>query len=110
MPHKNNVKVTNIKDIADTLTETFSTNSSFKNANKHFLNYKDKTKKKQKQKMNFKLENTESCNGFFALPELKEAIQKSHNTAVSPDEIHYEFLRQLPPKSLDYLLTALNHI
>ena len=43
-PHKkNNAKVTNIIDIANTLAET-STNVS-KNANKQFLNFKDITKK-----------------------------------------------------------------
>ena len=35
---------------------------------------------------------------------------KSHNTAVDPDEIHYELLRPLPPKTLHYFLTALNNI
>ena len=44
------------------------------------------------------------------MAELKEAIQKSHNTTVGPDEIHYEFLKQLPRRSLDYLLAALNEI
>ena len=29
---KNNIQITNIKNIADTLTETFSTNSSSKNS------------------------------------------------------------------------------
>ena len=44
------------------------------------------------------------------MAEVKEAIQKSHNTTVGPDEIHYEFLKQLPRRSLDYLLAALNEI
>ena len=44
------------------------------------------------------------------MAELKEAIQKSHNTTISPDEIHYEFLKQLPRRSLDYLLAAPNEI
>ena len=44
------------------------------------------------------------------MAELKEAIQKSHNITVGPDEIHYEFLKQLPRRSLDYLLAALNEI
>ena len=44
------------------------------------------------------------------MAEIKEAIQKSHNTTVGPDEIHYEFLKQLPRRSLDYLLAALNEI
>ena len=41
---------------------------------------------------------------------LSEAIQKSHNTTVSPDDVHYEFLRHLPPKFLNYLLSAFNEI
>ena len=104
---KNNTQVTNIKDIANTLAETFSANSSSKNSNTEFHKYKDK---EEKQKLNFKSSNTESYNKLFSLSELKETIQKSHNTAVSPDEIHYKFLRQLTSKSLEYLLTALNDI
>ena len=89
---KNNTQVTNIKDIANTLAET-SANSSSTNANTEFCKYKDK---KEKQKLNFKLGNTESYNELFSLSELKEAIPKSHNTAVGPEEIQYKFLWQLP--------------
>ena len=64
--------------------------------------------KQENQKLNFELGDTGSYNGVFSLSERKEAIKKSHSTAVSLDEIHYQFLRQLPPKSLEYLLTALN--
>ena len=35
---------------------------------------------------------------------------KSHNTAVGPDEMHYEFLKQLPSFSLDFLLQAFNEV
>ena len=35
---------------------------------------------------------------------------KSHNTAVGPDETHYEFLKQLPSCSLDFLLQAFNEV
>ena len=104
---KNNTQVTNIKVIANTLAETFSVNSSSTNTNTEFHKYKNK---KGKQKLNFKSGNTESYNKLFSLSELKEAIQKSHNTAVGPDEIHYEFLRRLPSKSLEYLYTALSNI
>ena len=99
---KNNTQVINIKDIANTLADSSSTNS-----NTEFHKYKDK---KEKQKLNFKSGNTESYNELFSLSELNEAIQKSHNTAIGPDEIHYEFLRQLLSKSLEWLLTALNDI
>ena len=95
---KNKSEVTNIKDIADALAETFSANSS---NNKH---------KTENPKLTFKSNNAENYNGCFTLAELKEAIQKSHNTTVGPDEIHYEFLKQLPRRSLDYLLAALNEI
>ena len=39
---KNNTQVTNIKDIANKLAETFSVNSSFTNPNTEFNKYKDK--------------------------------------------------------------------
>ena len=104
---KNNTQVTDIKDITNTQAEIFSVNSSSTNSNTEFHKYKDK---KEKQKLNFQSNNTESYNGLFSLSELKEATPKSHNTAVSPYKIHYEFLRQLPPKFLEYLLTAINDI
>ena len=66
VPHKNNAKVTNIKDtIANTLTETFSTHSSSQNANKQCVNIKDIIEK------HFRSENTGSYNGFFTLPEVE---------------------------------------
>ena len=96
---KNKSEVTNIKDIADALAETFSANSSSNN--------KQKT---ENPKLSFKSNNAENYNGCFTLAELKEAIQKSHNTTLGPDEIHYEFLKQLPRRSLNNLLAALNEI
>ena len=39
----------------------------------------------------------------------QDCIMKSHNTAVGPDEIHYEFLK-LPSCSLDFLLQAFNEV
>ena len=84
---KNNTQVTNIKDIANTLAETFSANSSSTNSNIEFQKYKNK---KEKQILNFKSGNSESYYKLFSLSELKEAIQKSYNTAVGPHEIHYE--------------------
>ena len=76
---KYNTQVTNIKDIANTLAET-SANSSSRNSNTEFQTQRQERK-------------TESYNELFSLSELREAIQKSHNTAVGPDEIHHEFQR-----------------
>ena len=64
---KNNTQY--IKDIADTLAETFSANSSSTNSNTEFHKYKDK---KEKPKLNFKSDNTKSYNKHFSLSELKK--------------------------------------
>ena len=67
---KNKSEVTNIKDIADALAETFSANSS--SNNKHKI---------ENPKLSFKSNNAENYNGCFTLAELKEAIQKSQQSA-----------------------------
>ena len=92
---------TNKKDIADLLAKTFSTNSSSDNYNEQFQNIK---KKAEKTKLNFKSNNLEDYNQPFSLSELTDSIMKSHDTAVGPDEIHYEFLKHLQSISLEFLL------
>ena len=64
----------------------------------------------QKFNLNFKSSNTEEYNNPFNLVELKEAINKSHDTATGPDEVHYQMLKHLPPKSLQALLDIFNDI
>ena len=70
---KNNIQITTIKDIAETLAETFSTNSSSKNSKTEFNKYKAT---KEKQKLNFQSDNPENYNKSFTLSELQEANQK----------------------------------
>ena len=100
-------KATTKKDIADTLGDAFSKNSSNSNYPKEFQNYQ---KHKEKIKLNFKSSNNEEYNNPFNLDELKDAINKSHYTATGPDEIHYQMLKHLPPKSLKTLLAIFNDI
>ena len=104
---KNHIKATNKKDIADLLAKTFSKNSSSTNYSKPFQNIK---KNAEKTRLNFKSNNLEDYNQPFSLSELTDCIMKSHNTAVGPDEIYYEFLKQLPSCSLDFLLQAFNEV
>ena len=104
---KNHVKATNKKDIADLLAKTFSNNSSSTHYSKQFQHIK---KNAEKTKLNFKSNNLEDYNRPFSLSELTDCIMKSHNTAVGPDEIHYEFLKKLPSCSLDFLLQAFNEV
>ena len=100
-------KATTKKDIADTLGDAFSKNSSNSNYPKEFQNYQ---KYQEKIKLNFKSSNNEEYNNPFNLDELKDAINKSHDTATGPDEIHYQMLKHLPPKSLKTLLAIFNDI
>ena len=46
--------------------------------------------------MKFTSDNTEEYNQPFSLLELKQALQKSNDSAVGPDDIHYKLLTNLP--------------
>ena len=103
----NNVKITDEKDIAIHLAKTFSQNSSSKNQSKNFQTIKAKV---EKIKIKFQNKNTESYNQPFSITELKESLNKAHNTAVGPNRIHYRFLKELPETSKIYLLQIFNNI
>ena len=60
--------------------------------------------------MKFTPDNTEEYNQPFSLLELKQALQKSNDSVVGPDEIHYKLLINLPESSLTLLLTVFNSI
>ena len=88
----NNVKITDEKDIANHLAETFSQNSSSKNQSKNFQIIKVKV---EKVKIKFQNKNPESYNQPFAIIELKESLNNAHNTVTGPDRILYQFLKEL---------------
>jgi len=44
------------------------------------------------------------------MQELTDAISKSHDTGVGPDDIHYQMLKHLPIEALNTLLESLNNI
>ena len=100
-------KATSKEDIANTFGETFLKNSSSRNYLEKFKNVK---KQQEKNKINFKSLNNEEYNNHFNLLELKDAIQKSHDTATGPDEIHYQMLKHLPENALSTLLHIFNDI
>ena len=58
----------------------------------------------------FTSDNTKSYNQLFTLTKLQNSISKSNNSAPSPDEIPYTFLKELPAISLKYLLDIYNDI
>ena len=103
----NNLKITDEKDIANHLAETFSQNSSTKYQSKSFQIIKTKA---EKVKIKFQSKNTETYNQPFSIAELKESLNKAHNTAVGPDKIHYQFLKELPEPSKNFLLQIFNDL
>ena len=101
-----NHKITGKKAIADFLAETFSKNSSSQ-FNTEFYKIKSTLEKK---KIKFSSNNSEEYNKPFTLTELVDSIKKSNHSAVSPDEVHNEFLKQLPDESVKCLLRLYNDI
>ena len=72
---------TEATDKKDTLAKTFSAYSSINYSNPHFLTLKNNA---EKQKLNFKSNNSEKYNQPFKSSELQEAIETSHSTAIGP--------------------------
>lgn len=67
-------------------------------------------KQKKKQKWNFKSNNAEGYNLPFTMEKLNESWKNVQYTAVGPDDVHYQFMKQLPNKSLQVLLKFYNNI
>ena len=100
-------KATSKTDIADTLGKKICNNSSSFNYSESFRKIKTEH---EKVKLNFKSQNNEIYNKDFNLDELVEAIQLSHDSAMGPDEIHYQMLKHLQENSLETLLNIFNYI
>ena len=83
------------------LADTFAENSSSSNYSTSFQKFQNT---KEKTKLNFKSNDDEHYNKHFIIKELRKALKKSHDTAVGSDDIHYQFLKHLPLRSLDILL------
>ncbi|GFO00724.1 RNA-directed DNA polymerase from mobile element jockey [Plakobranchus ocellatus] len=99
--------ISNLKDHADHLAETFSKNSSSENYSKNFQQTKQRA---EKQNLNFSSENNEPYNNPFLMAELKNSIIKSNESAAGPDGVYYQFLRHLPESCLHTFLKLFNNI
>ena len=71
---KNNDNITSKKDIAYTLADSFSKNSSSENYTSKFRNIKNQ---QEKQKLKFTSDNTENYISGFLLSELTDALSKA---------------------------------
>ena len=82
---------------------SFSDNSSSHNYNARFQSFRNQA---ETQHLRFKSNNNESYNNPFSIEELTDAISKAHDTAVGPDDIHYQMLKHLPNEALQTLLVT----
>ena len=103
----NNNVITDKLDIANTLGEQLSFNSSSDQCSKQFLKHK---RNDEKKKINFSSSNDEFYNKEFSTDELRLSLNRAHDTAEGPDKIHYQLLKHLPPESLSLLLDIYNYI
>jgi len=87
-----------IPDIANSLGQTFSKNSSSNNYSNKFQAFRNQAKN---QHLKFKAHYLETYNNPFSLDELWDAISKLHDSAVGPDDIHYQMLKHLPPNAVN---------
>ncbi|GFO15027.1 RNA-directed DNA polymerase from mobile element jockey [Plakobranchus ocellatus] len=99
--------ISNLKDYAVHLAETFSNNTSSENYAKKFQQTKQRG---EKQNLIFLSEDNEPYNILFLMAELKNSIVKSSESAASPDDVYYQFLRHLPESCLHTLLKLFNNI
>ena len=78
------------KDIANTLGKTFERNSSSQHYTPKFQKHKEKAEKKR---IEFGDGAEEDYNKDLTREELLEALDKAHDSAAGPDEIHSQFLK-----------------
>ena len=104
---QDNKVIDNLQDIANTIGSTLSYNSFSQHYTKPFQKHKSHI---ETRPVKFSSDNTESYNKLFTVHELKSALQKSHDTAVGPDEVHYQMLKHLPEAAMDTLLHIFNDI
>ena len=99
-------KCTEGKDIANTLADEFEKKLLLPII-LHLFKYLKQMPRKTAQKFQI-----EQCRAIlvFSLVGLENAIQRSRDTAVGPDDIHYQFLMYLPEQSLQLLLDIYNNI
>ena len=99
--------ITNVKDISNTLAGSISHNSSSAHYTPEFQRHKQSAERRPLQ---FKSHNSENYNRLFMMRELTDALKDSHDTAVGPDQIHYQILKHLPQESMSALLQIFNNI
>ena len=99
--------LTAMEDIVNAMAESFCKASSSGNYSEEFKRHKTCS---EKNKLNFISNNTESYNKPFTIHELRHSINNSPDGSTGPDEIHYQFIKNLPQECLWILLDVFNNL
>ena len=92
----NNIDITDVKDICNTLSEQFTFNSLSVNYDNRFNSYRLTIKQAT---IDFDTNDHYSYNDVFTLHELKQAIKISRDTSPDIDTGHYQLFKYLPENS-----------
>ena len=95
------------RDIANTIVEAISFNSSSAHYSPKFQCIKNRQERHPRM---FQSGNTKPYNQPFSKDELRTALGIAHDTAPGPDQIHYQILKHLPEAFLQCLLKVFNNI
>ena len=93
--------VTDKQSVVNSLARCLAETSSSSHYSSQFQKLKRTTESKP---LKFQSNNTENYNLPFSMWELKQALQKSNNSAAGPDEVHYNLLTHLLESVLSVLL------
>ena len=99
--------ITDKQSVASSLARCLAETSSFLHYSAQFQKLKRTTESKP---LKFQSSNMENYNLPFSMWELKQALQKSNNSAAGPDEVHYNLLTHLPESVLSVLLKVYNSV
>jgi len=92
-------------------THEFAESFSAISFNKHYSSKFESHKvHPERQTLKFNSHNMETYNTPFFIDELLDALSSSNDSAVGPDDIHYQMLKHLPSEVLNRLLSILNDI
>ena len=102
----NNNPISDVKEIANMLADTFAGNSSILHYSEKFQSFKAL---QERNVICFKSDDLEDYNLPFSLRELQDSLDSSLDTTPGPDDIAYEMLRHLSQYAIEILLTIFNN-
>ena len=104
--HINNVDYLTPLDVAN----QFALHYAHISSTQQYTSQQNTTLDTQLNMLSFHSTNTEMYNSLFSMNELRTALGKCGNTSVGPDQIAYQFLKNLPESGLVTLLACLNQL